>query len=155
VRVEEPSLPSNFAEMTFNFTVRQAAYFEQFDGACPAGWTLAGDWQCGTPTNVGPPTAHSGAHCIATKIAGPYSYNQSWTVATATSPPIDLTATTSPTLEFWTWLDTEGQTYDGFNLKISTDGGATYSLLNTVTPAYFLTIAGEPAWGGDWSYLGW
>jgi hypothetical protein len=53
------------------------------------------------------------------------------------------------------WIDTEGSTFDGVNLKISTDGGMNYAIVDLVTPAYPLTIAGEPAWGGHQSGLGW
>src|SRR5262249_11509686 len=40
---------------------------------CPNGWTLSGDWECGTPMNEGPSTAHIGSNAIATKIAGLYT----------------------------------------------------------------------------------
>jgi hypothetical protein len=155
VRVEEALLPSNFAEKTFTFKVMPNAYYTSFEGACPAGWTLAGDWQCGVPMTVGPATAYVGTQCIATQIAGPYSPLQTWAGTTATSPDIDLAGALSPVLTFRMWLDTEGATYDGANLKISTDGGMSYSVLNSVLPAYPLTIAGELAWGGHQAAQGW
>ncbi len=55
VHVEEPTLPSNFAEKTFTFTVNHAAYYTSFEGVCPDGWTLTGDWQCGVPMSVALP----------------------------------------------------------------------------------------------------
>jgi hypothetical protein len=155
VHVEEPTLPSNFAEKTFTFNVKPNAYYTSFEGACPDGWTLTGDWQCGVPTTVGPATAYDGKQCIATQLAGNYSSLQTWATTTATSPDIDLTAAQSPVLTFRMWIDTEGSTYDGLNLKVSTDGGATYSVVNGVSPAYPLTIAGQPAWGGHQVGLGW
>jgi hypothetical protein len=154
VRVEEPGLPSNFAEKTFTFKVNSAAYYTSFEGACPDGWTLTGDWQCGVPMNVGPATAYVGAQCIGTQIAGPYNDLQTWTGTTATSPEIDLTGVASPMLTFRMWLKTEGSTYDGANLQISTDG-VNYSIINNVMPVYPLTIAGKPAWGGHQEALGW
>lgn len=155
VHVEEPTLPSNFAEQTFTFTVKPNSYYTSFEGACPDGWTLTGDWQCGVPINVGPATAYVGTQCVATQIAGPYTNHQTFAGTTATSPDIDLTAASSPILTFRMWVDTEGSTYDGANLQISTDGGMTYSVVNSVLPAYPLLIGGQPAWGGHQSGLGW
>jgi hypothetical protein len=155
VHVEEPMLPSNFAEKTFTFTVKPNSYYTSFEGACPNGWTLTGDWQCGVPINVGPATAYVGTQCIATQIAGHYNDDQTFAGTTATSPDIDLTAASNPTLTFRMWIDTEGSTYDGANLQISADGGMTYSVVNSVLPAYPLLIAGQPAWGGHQSGVGW
>lgn len=122
---------------------------------CPDGWTLTGDWQCGVPQNVGPPTAFEGTQSIGTQIAGNYNNNDTWASTTATSPDIDITGLANPTLTFRMWIDTEGATYDGGNLQISIDGGATYSVVTSVTPAYSLTIAAEPAWGGHQGAFGW
>jgi len=155
IRVEEPTLPSNFDEKTFTFNVNYASYYTSFEGVCPAGWTLGGTWQCGVPTNVGPPTAYAGTQCVATQIAANYLNNQSFTLANATSPDIDLSGSPNPTLSWRMWVDTEGSSHDGVNLKISTDGGMTYSVVDTVAPGYPLTIATEPAWGGHQQALGW
>ncbi|MFO0590399.1 MAG: hypothetical protein U0441_22845 [Polyangiaceae bacterium] len=154
VHVEEPSLPSNRADQTYTFNVKEAAYYTSFEGTCPDGWTLTGDWQCGVPMNFGPATAYVGTQCIATKIAGPYSDLQTYGGTTATSPQIDLTGLVSPKLTFRMWVDTEGATYDGFNLWISTDNGVNYQL-QTGLPPYPLVVAGKPAWGGHQAALGW
>ncbi|MDI1442624.1 choice-of-anchor J domain-containing protein [Polyangium sp. 6x1] len=155
VKVHENLLPSNYAEKTFIFTVKPNAYYTSFEGECPNGWTLTGDWQCGVPMNVGPAAAYLGTQCLATQIAANYSILQTWAGTTATSPDIDLTGAASPKLTFRMWLHTEGSTWDGVNLKVSTDGGMSYSVLNSVVPVYPLTIAGEPAWGGNQSAFGW
>jgi bacillopeptidase F (M6 metalloprotease family) len=84
-----------------------------------------------------------------------YSNNDTWALTTATSPAIDLAGVPTPILTFRMWVDTEGGTFDGVNLQISSDGGAAFQVLDTVTPAYPLTIAGEPAWGGQQAALGW
>jgi hypothetical protein len=135
--------------------VKEALYYTSFEGECPDGWTLTGDWQCGVPMNVGPATSFVGAQCLATQIAGNYSDLQTFAATTATSPEIDLTGIADPKLTFRMWVDTEGSTYDGFNLQISNDGGMTYTVLDTVVPAYPLMVAGEPAWGGQLQGLGW
>jgi bacillopeptidase F (M6 metalloprotease family) len=122
---------------------------------CPDGWTLTGDWECGVPTLVGPATAYVGTQCLGTKIAANYSNQQTYVGTTATSPDIDLTGAPSSLLTFRMWIDTEGSTYDGVNLKVSTDGGMSYTVVTGVSPAYPLTIATQPAWGGHQSGLGW
>ncbi len=154
VRVEEPTIPSNFHEVTLTGQVRQIVSTMGFEGACPDGWALTGDWQCGTPSVVGPSAAFAGTQCIATRIAGNYNNGQTFAGTTASSPAISLAGTTSPQLSFRVWMNTEGSIYDGYNLKISTDG-VTYTQVTTVLPAYNLTIAGEQVWGGDQSALGW
>ena len=57
----------------FDFEVQTFVYFEDFEGACPNGWTLGGDWECGTPSITGPSTAFSGSQCLATQIDGTYN----------------------------------------------------------------------------------
>jgi hypothetical protein len=122
---------------------------------CSNGWTFGGDWECGTPTNVGPTTAHIGTGVIATQIAGVYHVNQSFTSTFADSPPINLAMATTPVASFWAWVHTEVSSYDGWNLKISTDGGQSFATVTTVTPAYNLMVAMQPAWGGNHSAKGW
>jgi hypothetical protein len=155
VHVEEPGLPSNFADKTFTFTVNEAAYYTSFEGICPDGWTLAGDWECGAPANVGPAAAFVGSQCIGTKIAGSYTDLQTYTDTTATSPDIDLSGLIDPKVTFRMWVHTEGSTYDGANLQISNDGGVTFTVLDTVDPTYPLMVGGKPAWGGQQAALGW
>jgi len=155
VHVEEPALPSNFAEKTFTFNVLPNAYYTSFEGMCPNGWTLTGDWQCGTPTMVGPATAYVGTQCIGTQLGGLYSNGQTWAGTTATSPDIDLTNYPNAMLTFRMWMDTEGSTYDGVNLKVSTDGGMNYSIVTGISPPYTLTIGGQSAWGGHGGAFGW
>jgi len=159
VHVEEATLPSNYAEKKFTLNVKPNAYYTSFEGTCPDGWTLTGDWECGVPTVEGPATAYQGTQCLATQIDGKYDNLQTWAGTTATSPDIDLTNAQSPLLTFRMWIDTEGSTYDGAHLEISTDGGMTYSVLTSVSPAYTLTVGqapnGQPAWGGHQAGLGW
>lgn len=155
VRVQESGLPSNYDEKTLLGIVNYAAYYTSFEGPCPGGWTLTGAWQCGIPVNVGPPSAYVGFKAIATGIAANYPDFQTYSSATATSQDIDLSSSPFPTLTFRMWVNTEGGTYDGFNLKISNDGGMNWDVVNTVVPAYPLVVEGEPAWGGQQAALGW
>ncbi len=109
VHVEEPTLPSNFAEQTYTFEVEPNLYYTSFEGPCPDGWTLTGDWQCGVPTNPsGPATAYVGTQCIGTGMVTDYSNDDTWAGTTATSPPIALPGVQTQTLTFRMWVDTEG-----------------------------------------------
>ena len=155
VRVESTAFPTVFSEQSYTLQVMGQVFIQTFEGACPNGWTLSGDWQCGTPTLVGPATAYSGTQCLGTVMNANYTASQTWASTNATSPDIDLTGTTAPQLMFRMWVDTEGSTYDGANVKVSSDGGATYTLLTGVTPAYTLTIGSQQAWGGHLSASGW
>jgi Immune inhibitor A peptidase M6 len=159
VHVEEPTLPSNYADQTYTFNVNPDAYFTSWEGVCPDGWTLTGDWQCGAPadvTNTSAPTAaFDGTQCLSNGLTMDYANNDTFAGTTATSPQINLNGVQSPTLTFRMWVDTEGSIYDGFNLQISTDNGMTWAIVTTVMPAYPLTVAGKKAWGGHQAALGW
>lgn len=151
VRATVPGNPTNFAERTFDLQVVAPAtlpYTENFDSN-PVTWTFgSGEWEWGTPSGTGPTSCHSGS-CVGTQLQGDYSNNLTWEGNTITSPPINLSGTTSPTLEFQGWLSTEGSVYDGCNIKISTDG-INFTLLTAVTPAYNLTgVNSQACWGED------
>src|SRR5690606_16327648 len=151
IHVEEPTNPNNFDDVTFNFAVQQTVWAETFEGACPNAWTLTGDWQCGVPTS-GPGSAYAGIQAIATQLAGTYNNGQAWASTNASSPAINLAGTTAPQLRFWVWYHTEN-CCDGFNVKISTDGGNTYAIAPNVTPAYNGTVDSQTCWRGDASAL--
>jgi hypothetical protein len=155
IRVEESALPSNYDLITLEGEVLYAAYYTSFEGPCPSGWSLAGTWECGVPSLVGPATAYHGSQCLGTGIDENYLDNQTFATATATSPEIDLSGLPFPTLTFRMWVDTEGSTYDGFNLQASSDGGMNWDVISTVVPAYPLVIEGLPAWGGFQAPVGW
>ena len=91
--------------------------------------------------------ALSGTQCIATILTGDYSNNLPWAGTTADSPTINLTNTTAPQLDFWVWYETE-TSYDGFNVKVSTNGGVSYTLLQNVSPAYNDFLDNENCWSG-------
>ena len=67
-------------------------------------------------------------------LNGSYSNNEGYATTNAETPPIDLSTSTEPVLSFWGWAQTEG-TYDGFNVKISTDGGTVFNVVASVVPA--------------------
>ncbi|HDG67760.1 MAG TPA: hypothetical protein ENG11_01265, partial [candidate division Zixibacteria bacterium] len=126
------------------------SYSEDFN-ASNGGYSASGGWQWGTPTS-GPGGAHSSPYCWATDLSGDYDNSANWTL---TSPPIDLSGCSSATLTFWHWYSTESY-FDGGNLKISTDGGATWNLITPsggypedAVSSSNSGIPGEPAFSGS------
>ncbi|MEM9695517.1 MAG: choice-of-anchor J domain-containing protein, partial [Myxococcota bacterium] len=152
LRYEEPGMPQNFDTATVSLEVVTGLFFDTFESGCST-WTLTGDWACGAPTS-GPGSALGGTNVIATNLAGDYAVGVNAGTATATSGTIDLTAATAPLLSFSVWQQWEGSTSDGFYVEVSTDGGTTFTLLTAVTPAYNLSLSGQPAWG-DLTLVGW
>jgi subtilisin family serine protease len=124
--------------------------------ASNGGFTATGqDWEWGDPT-TGPIDAHSGVKLWATKLAGNYSVSS--------NSKLDMPPTTVPgsslyaTLSFWQWYNIEGGTgtcYDGGNVKISTDGGATWTIItpdigyNNVAKSITAGIPNEPCFSGQ------
>ena len=80
-------------------------------------------WQWGTPTTY---TAYQGQKCWAVRLSGSYANNINWKLD---SPAIIIGA--NATLKFYHYYQTENS-YDGGNVKISTDNGTTFSVINPV-----------------------
>ena len=116
-RIEEPGV-SKSAELEVQVEVRSVTYRADFDASCPEGWTLNGDWQCGTPTNVGPAMCFTGSGCIATVLDGNYHPSLE---SHAISPPIDLSDLIFPRLEFAMW-SASGPS-DVLSVRVSVDDG--------------------------------
>jgi hypothetical protein len=79
-------------------------------------------WQYGVPTS-GPGAAHSGSNLWATILGGNYP-NSMW--SGLVTP--DIVVPSGAMFKFWNWYQFESS-YDGGNVKISTDGGNTYTLI--------------------------
>ena len=63
-------------------------------------------------------------------------YQNNW-YQVLTTPDIDLTSATPPVvLSFMHYYETEGPNFDGGNIRISTDGGATFSVLTPSLGSY-------------------
>ncbi|MCP4583887.1 MAG: T9SS type A sorting domain-containing protein [candidate division Zixibacteria bacterium] len=101
------------------FTIRAMESFEYNDG----GWTGQGAWQWGQPTS-GPGGAYDGLSLWGTILGGDYPNNANDGLMTTY-----YTITNSGAyISFWHWYDIESG-YDGGNLKITTDGGVTWDIL--------------------------
>jgi len=82
------------------------------------------DWEWGIPT-YGPSSAHSGSNCWATNLDSDHS-NSADSVLDSISIDLNMYSPT-PQLKFWHWYD--HTTYDCGNVKISTNGGASWSII--------------------------
>ena len=107
------------------FTIPDSLLYDFEEG--PGDFVAEGDFALGTPTD-GPGGAYSGVNAWGTNLSGDYGNDVHSTV---TSPEIDLNGYTAPVLRFYHWFDTEGY-YDGGNVKISIDAGATWTILEPV-----------------------
>jgi hypothetical protein len=142
-------VPVEIGEKVYTTT----GYFNNFE-ANDGGFTqTGGQWAWGAPTS-GPGAAYSGAKLWATNLAGNYVAGQ------AMLDTVAITVPTNGDLTFWHWYDYEAS-YDGMNVKISTDGGTTWTIItpvggytgtaNSANPLY-----PQPIWTGHvqkyWEY---
>jgi hypothetical protein len=122
--------------------------FETTNGGYIGSGTPTIIWEWGTPTqSTGPTSAHSGVNVWGTDLDANYPASCNNKLDT---PSFIVPAYAE--LVFWHWYDTEAS-YDGCNVKISTDGGTTWSVLtpedgytgtaNSANPLY-----PEPIWTG-------
>ncbi len=119
------------------------------------GFVGTNEWEWGTPTLVGPTAAHSPVNLWGTDLDAYYDANLQ---SVLYFPPFDLTTAVAPNLKFWMWRNSES-TYDGANVKVSVDNGATWNIVTTSVAyngALSLdnpTMGGQQAWYGslDWT----
>ena len=124
-------------------------YSEDFE-ADDGGYTGEDEWEWGEPT-YGPSGAHSGSYCWGTDLDSHYDNSANEALY---SIEIDLTDVSgTPYLTFWQWYEIENY-WDGGNVKISTDGGNTWSILYPtdgypgVASSSNQGIPGEPCYTG-------
>ncbi len=112
---------NNSIDANYN-TMPIAGYFIDFESG-DGDFTFTNDWQHGAPS-TGPGSAWSGDNLVGTLINGQYTMGP--LLSELTSPEIAIGD--EPILTFYHWYTTEN-TYDGGNVKISTDGGSTWQLI--------------------------
>ena len=115
-------------EKDFRHTNVDWAFYKDFEYN-NGGFTPTGSWQWGIPTS-GPISAHSGTKLWGTNLAGDYPNSDN---AILDSAPFYVPD--GAILEFWMWYDCESY-YDGMNVKISTNGGATWTILGEYMDPY-------------------
>lgn len=104
---------------TANFALQSLESFEADDG----GWVGDGEWQWGAPTS-GPMAAYDGQNVWATILGGQYSNGVDDSLIT----PYYTVDADNATFTFYHWYNFENS-YDGGNVSISTNNGATWELL--------------------------
>jgi len=117
------------------FALGQAKSFEDDEG----GYTGLMLWEWGAPSSYGPGGAHWGNNCWGINLDGPYANNANSPLYSKT---YNLVEATSATFNFYHYYDTESG-HDGGNVKISTDGGTTWTL---ITP-----VGGYPTPSMEWN----
>ncbi|MHC4390416.1 MAG: Ig domain-containing protein [Planctomycetota bacterium] len=106
-------------------------FSEDFESGA-ASWTISlpagtgsSDWEVGTPT-VGPGSAFQGTGCAGTVLTGDYVADPSGgRLNVLQTPVIDMSGLSDPAIKFQHFYGFEPD-FDGGNLKISSDGGATF-----------------------------
>lgn len=138
---------NNTTDATYT-TIPIAGYFIDFESG-DGGFEFTNDWQHGIPS-TGPGSAYSGENLVGTLINGQYTVGP--LLSTLTTPQIEVDL--DPILTFWHWYYTE-DTFDGGNVKISTNGGSTWTL---ITPAGGYDGALSTGWenpiGGENAFYG-
>ncbi len=154
----DTTIANNGATYTINFDLVPGANEIYFDFEADNGnFTGTSSWEWGAPTS-GPGSAYQGVNVWATNLSGDYSINDH---SELTSPVLDLGAFANPMLRFAQWYDMEesttaGRAWDGGNLKISTDGGATFQIVTPVGgyPDSVYASTTSNALAGQWVYSG-
>ncbi len=130
---------------TIDFALEGYAYwcdFETNDGGLisdnPSGW------QWGAFTS-GPMAGYSGTNGWATVIGGDYPNGANFTLDT---PVPFFIESPLAELEFWHWYDIENG-FDGGNVKISTDGGTSWSVIIPLTGYTGLANTANPLNGEE------
>jgi len=123
IAISELSNDENRNNDTLRTTFRVYSQMAYYDFEANGVFTPDGIWEWGAPTS-GPGNAHSGANVWATVLAGNYPNSNTSSLITT---PFGLGQ--GAILNFWHWYDTEAR-FDGCNVKISTDNGATWELLH-------------------------
>ena len=148
--------PPGAPEATHRFSVVEILTSVDFE-ASDGGFTGTGEWAWGSPAGGGPSAAHSGTKLWGTDLEGNYGNRIDITLD---SPVYNLGAGGQAFLEIYHWYRTESF-YDGGNVKISTDGGQTFAILQPVggypeeeMAGSNAAIPGEPGFtgsSGDWA----
>jgi len=112
--------------------------FEQDDGE----FTANSGWAWGTDSMAG---AYSGSNVWGTILNAQYGNNADHQL---TTPEVYI-PTDDAVLTFWHWMDIESS-WDGGNVKISTDGGSSWSIIEPVGgyPGTAVGLSGEPVFNG-------
>lgn len=144
-------------------------------------WTLGTGWEFGTPGGAGgqygypdPTAAHTGSYVLGYNLAG--DYPSSMAESHLTTTVIDCSHLQGTILKFWRWLNVEQPLYDHAYVRVSANGGTTWTdvWMNTaqITDAAWTQVSydisalvdGQPnvlirwtmgATDSSWQFSGW
>ena len=93
------------------------------------GWSLEGDWAWGSPTGGGgdPVGGDTGSNVVGFALNAEYANGLG--EIHATTPSFDCTEASDTTLRFSRWLGVESSTYDHAYLRVSNDGGSSWTTI--------------------------
>ena len=140
---------------TVDFALEGYTYWNDFE-TNDGGLVSSSLWDWGAFTS-GPMTGYSGTNGWATSIGGDYPLSSNSTLDTSDEYMIgSITAM----LEFWHWYNIENS-YDGGNVKISTDGGSSWNVIVPLTGYTGVANASNPLNGEeifcgittDWEFI--
>ena len=100
-------------------------YYTSFEDSAASGFVGVGGFQIGAPDYEFGPEAGSGANCWCTNLTGVYDNTASLSL---TSPVFNISDLSNPMLQINHWYSIESY-WDGGNVKMSADSGATWTLL--------------------------
>ena len=100
-------------------------YYTSFEDSAGSGFVGVGGFQIGAPNYDSGPESGSGANCWGTNLNGVYD-NTSF--ASLTSPVFNVSDLSNPMLQINHWYQIESY-WDGGNVKMSADSGATWMVL--------------------------
>ncbi|MBK9777412.1 MAG: trypsin-like peptidase domain-containing protein [bacterium] len=102
------------------------------------GWAVGAGWAYGTPTGAGgqygeadPTSGYTGSNVLGYNLSGDYPNNRAESHLTTTV--LDCSNMRGTTLKFWRWLNVEQPAYDHAYVRVSNDGGATWTQVWTNT----------------------
>jgi hypothetical protein len=121
--ISELGTDENRLNDTLHYTFQAFNQIVYLDFEGDGVYAPTGDWEWGTPT-IEPDAAHSGVSAWGTTLGGDYPASD---LATLTSEEYSLGV--ASVLKFWQWYETE-PSYDGGNVKITTDNGSTWELIH-------------------------
>jgi len=137
----------------FMLTSGNDEIFDDFESNQLVEINAYGDWELGQPVS-GPAMAYSGQHCWATNLDSNYSHGHLKNYMV--TEELSILGLAYPVLQFAHWYDFE-QDIDGGNVKISTDNGQTWTIINPTTgyPSVitdkdtFNVLKNQPAFSGQ------
>ncbi|MBN1295567.1 hypothetical protein JXA80_02225, partial [bacterium] len=111
----------------YSFTTWQRVVLLEATMDSDPGWSTENQWAWGVPQGAsGDPTGGiTGSHVVGYNLNGAYTNNMPETCCT--TQPIDCSGANAVYLEYYHWLGIESASWDHAAVRVSTDGGTTWT----------------------------